>query len=959
LRHQLIPLVSIALCVARVASPQGVGSNATKLAVTTPPLQNPTSMQAPAGDRFTHIDPAGETVLPNGRLITPRGVQVKVAPHPYGLALSPDGRTLVTSNSGTAPFSVSIVTDLASPSPKVAQIPEGFPKRDTESDPDSVYMGVAIAPDNQTLYVSEGNNGRVGIFDLATHKDLGVLSADNTFEGKAYANSLTGELKLSPDGRWLYVVDMAHFRLVIFDTQSKQIAASIGVGRMPFGLALSPDGRRAYVSNVGTFRYSLVPGYDPKDAKNTGLDFPPYGYPSKEEEEGTEIEGKKIPGLGDPNVPESNSVWVLDVADPPRARVTARIRTGVSIGPQSVGGSSPGAIVVGRKRVYVSNATQDSITIIDARRNRIEKTIVIEPAPSVKGLRGVLPFGLALSPDQERLYVACAGINALAVLDTHRGKVLGYIPTGWFPARVETSHDGKTVYVTNGKGFGAGPNGGPDFHAGAEGTYIGDITKGTISVIEIPPASLNHGKWLAVAFAVAALSGETFQTLRNNGFLPSFVTTVSDSLAYLSGRLQSDRTGAPPTLPSPGLLNIHHVVFIVKENRTFDQVFGDLVPANGEKIEADPSLTEYGTDVTVKGSAKDGTTTVEHANVTPNHHALARQFAISDNFYVDGDVSVDGHHWLVNNYPNEIFEASWPAGYGGKFDFKPDDDAPGRIEIGASNPWPETYLEAGSLWEHLAQNKISFRNYGEGVEMGGDDEGAGLEPTGVRLCTNVPMPEVLFENTSRSYPTFNLNISDQYRFQQFKSEFNVRFAAAQKTPLPQLLFLWLPNDHTADPRPTEGFPYRASYVADNDLALGKLVELFSHSPYWKDTAMFVTEDDAQAGVDHVDAHRSLLMIISPWAHGVCHVHVSTSSILKTIDLILGMPYLNQYDAAASDLGQCFNNQPDLTPYTALPVDPRVFDPAKVVETGLDLKASSPRLDDPKAIRKELREDRKQ
>ena len=959
MRRQLILLVSVTLCAACVASPQGARGNSTDSAVKTPPLPSATSLRAPAGDRPTHIDPEGETVLPNGRLITPRGVQVKVAPHPYGLALSPDGQTLVTSNSGTAPFSVSIVTDLASPHPKVAQIPEGFPPRDTESDPDSVYMGVAIAPDNQTLYVSEGNNGRVGIFDLATHKDLGALSADGAVEGKTYANSLTGELKLSPDGRWLYVLDMAHFRLVIFDTRAKQIAASIGVGRMPFGLALSPDGRRAYVSNVGTFRYSMVPGYDPKDARDTGLDFPPFGYPSKEEEEGAEIEGKKISGLGDPNAPESNSVWVLDVADPARARVTARIRTGVPIGPQSLGGSSPGGVVVGRKKVYVSNAAQDSITIIDARHNRIEKTIVLEPAPSVKGLRGVLPFGLALSPDQERLYVACSGINALAVLDTHRAKVLGYIPTGWFPARVETSHDGKTVYVTNGKGFGAGPNGGPDFHEGPEGTYIGDITKGTVSVIEIPPASLSHGKWLAVALAVAALSGETFQTLRNNGFLPSFVTTVSGSLAYLSGRLQSDRSGAPPTRSFPRLLNIHHVVFIVKENRTFDQVFGDLAPANGEKIEADPSLTEYGTDVTVKGNAKDGTTTVEHANVTPNHHALARRFAISDNFYVDGDVSVDGHHWLVNNYPNEIFEASWPAGYGGKFDFKPDDDAPGRVEIGATSPWPETYLEAGSLWEHLAQNKISFRNYGEGMEMGGNDEGEGLEPTGVRLATNVPMPEVLFENTSRSYPTFNLNISDQYRFQQFKNEFDVRFADPQKTPLPQLLFLWLPNDHTDKPRPKEGYPYRASYVADNDLALGKLVEFFSHSAYWKDTAMFVTEDDAQAGTDHVDAHRSILMIISPYAHGVCHVHVSTSSILKTIDLILGMPYLNQYDAAASDLGQCFNDQPDLTPYTALPVDSRVFDPAKVVETGLDMKASSPRVDDPRAIRKELREDRKQ
>jgi DNA-binding beta-propeller fold protein YncE len=923
----------VALCVVGVARPQGTGGRGPEPAGL---------LGAPAGDQPTRIDLTGETVLPNGRLITPRGVQVKVAPHPYGLTLSPDGQTLVTSNTGTAPFSVSILTDLETPRPKVAQIPEGFPRRDTESDPDSVFQGVAIAPDNQTLYISEGNNGQVGIFDLLRHKDLGILSADCEFEGKKYADSLTGELKLSPDGRWLYVVDMAHLRLVIFDTHSRRIAGSVNVGRMPFGLALSPDGRRAYVSNVGTFRYSLVPGYDPKRVKDTGLDFPPYGYPSKQEEEGVEVDGRKIPGLGDPNVLESNSVWVIDLTDPARPQVVARVKTGTPIGQQSVGGSSPGGLVAGRRKIYVSNATQDSISIIDAKSNRMEKTLVLEPARSMQGLRGVLPFGMALSPDQTRLYVACSGINALAVLDARKGKVLGYIPTGWFPARVETSHDGKMVYLTNGKGFGAGPNGGANFHKGPEGTYIGDITKGTVSIIPVSPSR--------------AFRGETFQSLRNNGFLPSSVNSLPDYLAYLKKPSSAQLATAAQQTATVGMTKIHHVVYIVKEHRTFDQVFGDFTASNSEKVEADPSLTEYGSNVTVKGRAKEGTLSVEHADVTPNHHALARRFAISDNFYVDGDVSVDGHHWLVNNYPNEMFEASWPSAYGGKFDFKPDDDAPGRVEIGACNPWPETYLEAGSLWEHLSRSKISFRNYGEGFEMGGDDESAALEPTGVRLSTNLPMPEVLFENTSHSYPTFNLNISDQYRFQQFKSEFDVRFADTQNTPLPQLLFIWLPNDHTADPRPQEGYPYRASYVADNDLALGKLVELFSHGPYWKDTAIFVTEDDAQGGTDHVDAHRSVLMIISPYAHGVCHTHVSTSSILKTIDLIFGMSYLNQYDAAASDLGACFTSQPDFTPYTVLQEDSRVFDPTKVVESGLEINASSPRLDDPADIRKELREE---
>jgi len=928
----LIIATSVALFTVVVARPEGRANHIPVGSI---------ALSAPAGDRPTRIDRTRETVLPNGRLITPRGVQVTVAPHPYGLALSPSGQMLVTSNSGTSPLSVSVITDLASLHPEVVQIPEEFSHANGDSDPDSVFMGLAIAPDNQTLYVSEGNNGRVGIFNLASRRELGYLSADGPFEGKTYANSLTGELQLSHDGSWLYVVDMAHFRLIVFDIHSRRAVASIPVGRMPFGLALSPDGHRAYISNVGTFRYSLVPGYDANDKKNTGLDFPPFGYPSKEAEEGVEVGGRKIGGLGDPNVAESNSVWVLDVADPAHAHVIARVRSGVPIGPRVVGGSSPGGVVAGRRKVYVSNATQDSVTIIDAKTNRNEKTIVLEPSPSVRGLRGVLPFGLALSPDEQWLYVACAGINALAVIDAHKGRVWGYIPTGWFPARVARSLDGKTVYLTNGKGFGAGPNGGSEFHPGPEGTYIGDITKGTVSVIPVPQPQ--------------ALEGETFQTLRNNGFLPPSVTSLPQYLTYM----KNPGSGEPSSLalqPSAGgLMNIHHVVYIVKENRTFDQVFGDLASSANGKIDADPALVEYGTDVTVRGSEKDGTSLVEHADVTPNHHELARRFATSDNFYVDGDVSVDGHHWLVNNYPIEMFEASWPPFYGHRLDFEADDDVPGRLEFIECNPWPETYLEAGSLWEHLARNKVSFRNYGEGFDMGGEDESPGLEPSGVRLAANIPMPEVLFENTSRSYPTANLNISDQYRYRAFKNEFDTRFADHHTAMLPQLLFLWLPNDHTAEPRPKEGYPYRASYVADNDLALGKLVELFSHSAYWKDMAIFVTEDDAQAGTDHVDAHRSIVLIISPYARGVCHTHVSTSSILKTIDLILGISYLNQYDAAASDLGSCFSDHPDFAPYTALPADPRLFDPAKVVETGLGLSAGSPRIDDPRAIRKELRE----
>ncbi|HEV2491497.1 MAG TPA: bifunctional YncE family protein/alkaline phosphatase family protein [Terriglobia bacterium] len=897
-------------------------------------------LHAPAGQRATAIDPSGETVLPNGRLITPRGIQVKVAPHPYGLALSPDGRTLVTANSGTAPFSVSIMTNLESSQPKVVQIPSGV--KPAEGELESVFMGVAIAPDNRTLYVAEGDNGNVGIFDLVTHQRLGSVSLDGEFQGKTYAHSLTGELKLAPDGRTLYVLDLAHFRLVLVDTQSKQVVASFSVGRLPFALALGPDGARAYVSNIGMFEYSLVPGvtvargpgmgpgpYHEAPKNKEGLDFPAFGFPSKEAEQGTVVDGKRIPGLGDPNIPESNSVWTIDVSNPRLPRVTAKVRTGLPVGEQSVGGSSPGGVVAGRKRIFVSNTSQDSVSIIDASSNQVKQTIVLEPARTVAGLRGVLPFGLALSPDEKRLYVACAGINAIAVLDTKEGKVLGYIPTGWFPARVEVSRDGETLYVANAKGFGAGPNGGPNFRRGPEGPYIGDITKGMVSIIKLGQESIP--------------STDTNQVLSNNGFVATPAASARSA----------DFPIPPAGRPSS---KIHHVVYVVKENRTFDQVFGDLKEVGGAKAEADPQLVEYGEDATVEN--KDTGQSVEHARVTPNHHALAERFGISDNYYVDSDVSVDGHHWLQGNYPNELLETAWPASYGDKFTFVADPDAPGRLQIGGAAPRPETYPQAGSLWTHLARHHITFRNYGEGLDVPGNEDGPALEPTGLREILNAPLPEALFEDTSRSYPTFNTDISDQYRFQQFLAEFRVRYLSG-KEPLPQFICIWLPNDHTDKPRPTEGYPFRASYVADNDLALGKLVELFSHSLYWKDMAIFVTEDDAQAGTDHVDAHRSPLLVIGPYSRRtVWHAHTSMESILKTFDLILGLPALNQYDATATDLSECFTDQPDFTPYNALPSDTRIFDPAKVVESGLDIKAGRVRsepLDDPAIIRRELRE----
>jgi len=715
----------------------------------------------------------------------------------------------------------------------------------------------------------------------------------------------------------------------VIDTRSGSIRWRVDVGRLPFAIALSPGGEHVYVSNVGTYRYTVVPGFDKSNANETGLEFPPFATGSPEAQQGATIDGKRIAGLGDPNVPESNSVFILDAkAGPPN--VLARIRTGLAIGSKSVGGSSPGAVIAGRNKVYVSNSAQDSISILDTQRSRLIVTTRLEPAPGVGGLRGVLPFGLALSPDESRLYIACAGINAVAVFDTARNVVLGYIPTGWFPSRVAVGNHGRTLFVANAKGFGAGPNGGQDFQRGPAGDYIGDITKGTVSIIPVPTGQ--------------ELAAMTHQVIRNNGFAPS-----------------GQRKPRPANFPIPSAggpsSRIHHVVLIVKENRTFDEVLGDVRTLGGKEVNGDPTLARWGMDAEVR---EDGQPDLRHVQVTPNHHALAERFGLSDNYYVDSDVSYDGHHWLVDSYPTEWVESMMPPSYGGHAHLDYDNDAPGRLSIGVgSSLLPEDYLEAGSLWDHLARQGKTFRNYGEGL-MGDIDDG--YEPTGLRLGINIPIPGPLFANTCRTYPMFNTSIPDQYRFEQFKKDFVDRYVTGQQ-PMPQFIYIWLPNDHTAKPRPEDGYAYRASYVADNDLALGKIIDLLSHSKFWADTAVFVTEDDAQNGRDHVDAHRSVLLVVSPYSRrSVSHVHTSMLSILKTTELILGLPPLNQYDAAASDLADSFTDVPDVTPYVGLPSDLSIFDPAKAVDPlyrvnkGQTLPPSEP-LDNPARIRQEMDKDK--
>jgi hypothetical protein len=410
----------------------------------------------------------------------------------------------------------------------------------------------------------------------------------------------------------------------------------------------------------------------------------------------------------------------------------------------------------------------------------------------------------------------------------------------------------------------------------------------------------------------------------------------------------------------PLLPQLKHCFLVIRENRTYDEILGDIATANG-----DPSLARYGLDGWAEevgrhsrgGTKEQAGEVLDHLKVTPNLHSLAQRYAMSDNFYVDSDVSADGHRWVVGINPTPFFNTAWTSGYGGRRSGDAGASQPGRRALfgGSDGPMPEDEPQFGSLWEHIADSGLGILNYGEGLEIEGNDELDGAAPEGQRLFLNAPVPKPVFESSDRRFPTFNLGIPDQFRFEEFKRDFTRRLAQGK---IPGLIVIRLPNDHTADPRPADGYPYRASYVADNDLALGRIVAYLSKTSIWKDSVLFVTEDDAQGGVDHVDAHRSVLVVASPWvtAGSVSHQHSSMGSITRTINELLGVGALNLEDALAGELNGIFTAAPHSEAFAYQPSDTRVFDPAKARSAKPKTKQEAAELtdmDDAPKIQKQM------
>ena len=504
--------------------------------------------------------------------------------------------------------------------------------------------------------------------------------------------------------------------------------------------------------------------------------------------------------------------------------------------------------------LYVANSQDNSVSVIDVQARKVIE--ILNAALFPNSLTGSTTNGLALSKDERSLYIANADNNCLAVFNvSQKGKSVskGFIPVGWYPTNVRVI--GSKIFVSNGKGFSsfANPLGPQPVRADVKSEshrgelpqannrlqYIGSLMKGTMSVIDEPSAA-------------------DLEVYSKNVFINTPYNKDKELIA-------EGEAGNPIPKKVGDASPIKYVFYIIKENRTYDQVFGDIKEGNG-----DSTLTLFG------------------EKYTPNQHKLAREYVLLDNFYVDAEVSADGHNWSLGAYATDFLEKTWPTSYGRRGG---QNDGLGRRTV-ANN-------KDGFIWDMAKKHGVSFRTYGVFADK---DKG------------NIPvLDQAHVASTFTGY--YDQNVKDVERFEQWKADFDILLS---KNTVPQLNTIRLGADHTqglAVGRPT---PYAC--VADNDLAVGKLIEHISNSSIWAQSAIFILEDDAQNGPDHVDAHRSIAMVVSPYTkrNYLDNTMYSTSGMLRTIELILGLPPMSQYDAAAMPMFRSFTSKPDFTKFKAVP-----------------------------------------
>jgi YVTN family beta-propeller protein len=823
---RLAVLVALAAVVATVAAEAPLRA--------APALSVNNVMSSPAGSLATGPRDNGTAVLPDGRLVTPVGKTVPVDLLPLNTVLSHDGKRLYVSSEGgdDEPTHDSIYNRFIS-------VVDTATMKATRVKDDSLQYGLAESPDGKQVYASEGDLGRVGVFDVTggTLARQGSVALD--------PEDFPWGLTFGPDGRYAYVVGFRGNSLSVIDTKTRKSVARVGTGEFPYTVAVSPDGKHAYVSNWGLFNIEASQVESNADV----VDLPP-------------IE------IGGYNTDRSSSVWFYDLSNPAAPVVTNKVRLGADVdGYEVISGSLPSSMAVSPDgaTLAVTISNNDQVVLLNAATGAVRKTLDFHVF-GADGPTGSQPNALAWSPDGRILYVAEGGRNSVAAVDAASGGVIVRIPTGWYPSAIVPAEGGNRLYITSAKGWGAGENG-VDIDDPAKDTgginpsYIGNLLKGSLQSIDLR----------TICGASIGMLNDAVD--HDNGF-------VAQTSAQANNDVLPTAFGAGPSK------KIKHVVFILKENRTYDQILSDL-----------------------NGTERDNRLGLYTGPVTPNHHEAATAFSHGDNYYDVGQDSFDGHFIIDSGHENEFDQKVHPTVWNAN------KLGPEEIYVSA----PENLPMAGYMWNNLYRHNVSFRIYGEATYL------LGLGPSGVnagRPSTNpkqlLPQSYALQNNYSLTYPS-QISPSrpvggdgntDEDRADDFVRELPLLDAANQ---VPQFMFLWMTDDHTEGTTP--GRPTPEFEIARNDHALGRILESLTHSQAWNDMAVFVTEDDPQDGQDHVDAHRTIQLVLSPYAKRgyTSHVHHSNLSTLKTMDLLLGVPPNSTQEASATPLSDYFQATPQAEP----------------------------------------------
>ena len=707
-------------------------------------------------------------------------------------------------------------------------------------------LGMVLSPDGQTVAVCTGSNfapRAIHLIDVVSKSVKQTIPVGNTFVGIAFNKT----------GTSLYVGGGSDNNVKIFQKQQDGTFSADGTvsipGGSPSGLVLSPDDTTLYVALNLRNSVAII---DLKSRTYKEIRVGTYPYTVAVSLDGQHVYvsnwGGRLPGQNDTTdgmnpvvvdprtgIPSTGTVSVISTQS---GQVEAEIEVGLH--PSALALSSNGG------HLYVANANSDTVSVIDTSTDKVTGTIAVSPVR--KAPLGSSPNALAVTTDDKTLYVANASNNAIAVVDlsSKNPQPRGFIPTGWYPAAVTLSVDERQLLIASGYGFGSiAPQADPAGRSFAD-------RKGVVSIVKIPDAD--------------KLAKFTEEVKANNAVLPA-----------------TSKENPSPNNPIPMNLGrqspIKHVFYVIKENRTYDQVFGDVPEGNG-----DASLAIFG------------------RNVTPNHHALAEKYVLFDNFYGPGDQSALGHRWCTQGYASD-----WVFKYGN----------------GRNDQNPMLFAPTDFLWDKMKAAGRTVRSYGErGLNTITPATATWTDiyndwKNGTNNVKIVPQAVIvgLRDVYSPHGAAFEQLVPDQWRLDQFLIEFR---EFEQNGNLPELVVILLPDDHTQGTSP--GFPTPRASVADNDLAIGRLVEAVSNSRYWKESALFFTEDDSQDGLDHVDGHRTVGLVVSPWVkRGVVDSNFYTIiNMYRTIEQILGLTPSNQFDLAAEPMFSAFASKPDFSTYKALP-----------------------------------------